>query len=53
MAKSSYGIECAMLAGLPDEVLEKAKARSIAIEDMIGRRQRSHKYVQLFQGPAW
>jgi DNA mismatch repair ATPase MutS len=52
MAKSSYGIECAMLAGLPDEILEKARARSIAMEDLVSRRQSSHKYVHIFP-KAW
>ena len=45
MAKSSYGIECAKLAGLPDEILEKARARSIAMEDLVSGRQSSYKYV--------
>jgi len=43
MARSSYGIECAMLAGLRDEILEQARARSTAMETTVTGRRDSHR----------
>jgi len=43
MARSSYGIECAMLAGLPGEILEQARARSTAMETLVTGRRDSHR----------
>ncbi|KAF8309367.1 hypothetical protein DL93DRAFT_2100103 [Clavulina sp. PMI_390] len=43
MARNSYGIECAMLAGIPDFILTKARNKSNAMEAMVDERRGRHR----------
>lgn len=45
MAKSSFGIECARLAGVPDQILSNARMRSTAMEALVDKRRCLNKCV--------
>lgn len=45
MAKRSYGIECAMLAGLPADILDNARTKSVAMEKLVDGRRTTNRLV--------
>jgi DNA mismatch repair protein MSH3 len=49
IAKESFGIECARLAGLPEQILSVATDRSATMQSIAEQRSRRNKYVTAIQ----
>lgn len=47
LSSGSYGIECARLAGLPEELLETATGRANVIQAVVERRGKTRRYNHL------
>lgn len=47
IANESFGVECARLAGLPEEILSVATDRSGAMQSIVEQRSRRNKYVNV------
>lgn len=45
ISENSFGIECARLAGLPEEILKDAAIKAAAMEELMEKRARNAKYV--------
>jgi DNA mismatch repair ATPase MutS len=51
IAKESFGIECARLAGLPEQILSAATDRSATMQSIAEQRSRQNKYVTAIPPP--
>ena len=51
MAKESFGIECARLAGLPEQILSMATERAGAMRSIVEQRSKQNKYVNTMHSP--
>jgi DNA mismatch repair protein MSH3 len=47
IAKESFGVECARLAGLPEQILSVATERSGAMRSIVEQRSRRNKCVNI------
>ena len=45
ISQSSFGVECARLAGLPEHILEAATKKAATMEILMEKRARNAKYV--------
>ena len=45
ISENSFGIECARLAGLPEQILRDATSKAAAMEELMEKRARNAKYV--------
>lgn len=45
LAVDSFGVECARLAGVPEEILENASSKALTMKDQVERRISRNKWV--------
>lgn len=43
LAENSFGVECARLAGIPENILQKAHDQALTMETLIGVRKKRNK----------